>query len=184
MEKLTRRCISCAHYRRIRFVHAIHQLREGTDQSQGRSQLLSNIQACLSIVQTVATTLGPRGSDKLIVDSRGQATISNDGATIMKLLDVVHPAARTLVDIARSQDAEVGDGTTSVVLLAGELLKESRAFVEDGVSPHIIIKGYRKALQLALGKIEEIAVSIDKGDSAYVNPVCQPYTGKCADCPP
>lgn len=141
-------------------------LREGTDQSQGKSQLLSNIQACLSIVQTVATTLGPRGSDKLIVDSRGQATISNDGATIMKLLDVVHPAARTLVDIARSQDAEVGDGTTSVVLLAGELLKESRAFVEDGVSPHIIIKGYKKALQLALGKIEEIAVSIDKGDEA------------------
>lgn len=140
------------------------QLREGTDQSQGRSQLLSNIQACLSIVQTIATTLGPRGSDKLIVDARGHATISNDGATIMKLLDVVHPAARTLVDIARSQDAEVGDGTTSVVLLAGELLKESRAFVEDGVSPHIIIKGYKKALQLALGKIEEIAVSIDKGD--------------------
>lgn len=149
-------------------VHASHQLREGTDQSQGRSQLLSNIQACLSIAQTVATTLGPRGSDKLIVDARGQATISNDGATIMKLLDVVHPAARTLVDIARSQDAEVGDGTTSVVLLAGELLKESRAFVEDGVSPHIIIKGYRKALQLALGKIEEIAVHIDKGDAEYV----------------
>jgi T-complex protein 1 subunit eta len=140
-------------------IHAIYQLREGTDQSQGKSQLLSNIQACLSIVQTIATTLGPRGSDKLIVDSRGHATISNDGATIMKLLDVVHPAARTLVDIARSQDAEV-------VLLAGELLKESRTFVEDGVSPHIIIKGYRKALQLALGKIEEIAVTINKQDEA------------------
>ena len=84
----------------------------------------------------------------------------------MKLLDVVHPAAKTLVDIARAQDAEVGDGTTSVVLLAGELLKECRSFVEDGVSPHIIIKGYRKALQLALGKIEEIAVSIDRKDEA------------------
>lgn len=82
----------------------------------------------------------------------------------MKLLDVVHPAAKTLVDIARAQDAEVGDGTTSVVLLAGELLKECRGFVEDGVSPHIIIKGYRRALQLALGKIEEIAVSIDRTD--------------------
>lgn len=84
----------------------------------------------------------------------------------MKLLDVVHPAAKALVDVARSQDAEVGDGTTSVVLLAGELLKECRSFVEDGVSPHIIIKGYRKALQLALGKIEEIAVDIRKGDEA------------------
>lgn len=141
------------------------QLREGTDTSQGTGALLSNISACLSVVSTIASTLGPRGSDKLIVDSRGQATISNDGATIMKLLDVVHPAAKTLVDIARAQDAEVGDGTTSVVLLAGELLKECRGFVEDGVSPHVIIKGYRKALQLALGKIEELAVNIEKTDA-------------------
>lgn len=150
------------------FQNAQLQLREGTDQSQGKGQLLSNISACLSVVSTVATTLGPRGADKLIVDDRGNATISNDGATIMKLLDVVHPAAKALVDVARSQDAEVGDGTTSVVLLAGELLKESRSFVEDGVSPQIIIKGYRKALQLALGKIEEIAVHIDKSDPAWV----------------
>ena len=75
-----------------------------------------------AIVDAVRTTLGPRGMDKLMIDERGVATISNDGATIMKLLDIVHPAARTLVDIAKSQDAEVGDGTTSVVLLAGEIL--------------------------------------------------------------
>jgi T-complex protein 1 subunit eta len=86
--------------------------------------------------------------DKLIVANNGVATISNDGATILKLLEVVHPAAKTLVDIARAQDAEVGDGTTSVVLLAAELMRESKAFIEDGVSPHIIIKGYRKAAQL------------------------------------
>lgn len=86
--------------------------------------------------------------DKLIVSATGQATISNDGATILKLLEVVHPAAKTLVDIARAQDAEVGDGTTSVVLLAAELLRESKSFIEDGVSPHIIIRGYRKAAQL------------------------------------
>lgn len=86
--------------------------------------------------------------DKLIVSANGQATISNDGATILKLLEVVHPAAKTLVDIARAQDAEVGDGTTSVVLLAAELMRESKTFIEDGVSPHIIIKGYRKAAQL------------------------------------
>jgi T-complex protein 1 subunit eta len=86
--------------------------------------------------------------DKLIVDARGEATISNDGATILKLLDVVHPAAKTLVDIARAQDAEVGDGTTSTCLLAGELLKQSKSFVEDGVSPQIIIKAYRRAAQL------------------------------------
>lgn len=123
-------------------------LREGTDTSQGTGQLLSNIGACLSIVACVASTLGPRGMDKLIVSERGDATISNDGATILKLLDIVHPAAKTLVDIARAQDAEVGDGTTSVVLLAGEMLKEARPFIEEGVSPHVLIKGFRKAAQL------------------------------------
>ena len=105
-------------------------LKEGTDTSQGKPQLISNINACQLVVDAVRTTLGPRGMDKLIVDNNSQATISNDGATIMKLLDIVHPAAKTLVDIAKSQDAEVGDGTTSVVLLAGEFLKQIKLFVE------------------------------------------------------
>ena len=82
------------------------------------------------------------------MSDRGEAQITNDGATILKLLDIVHPAARTLVDIARAQDAEVGDGTTSVVLLAAELLKQVRGFIEEGVSPHIIMKGFRQASQL------------------------------------
>lgn len=94
----------------------------------------------------------------------GQVTISNDGATIMKLLDIVHPAAKTLVDIARSQDAEVGDGTTSVVLLAGELLKEVKGYIEEGVSPHVIIRGYRNAARLSINKIKELAVKIDKNN--------------------
>lgn len=99
-----------------------------------------------------------------MVDAQGHVTISNDGATIMKLLDIVHPAAKTLVDIARAQDSEVGDGTTSVVVLAGEMLKEVKGFVEDGVSPQVIMKGYRKAAQLAVNKIKEIAVHVDKSD--------------------
>lgn len=82
-------------------------LKEGTENSQGKPQLISNINACQAVVETVRTTLGPRGMDKLIVDQGGKATISNDGATIMKLLEIVHPAAKTLVDIAKSQDAEV-----------------------------------------------------------------------------
>lgn len=102
--------------------------------------------------------------DKLIVDGRGKATISNDGATIMKLLDIVHPAARTLVDIARSQDAEVGDGTTSVVLLAGEFLKQLKPFVEEGVHPRIIIRAVRKALIICIEKIKEMSVKIPKSD--------------------
>ncbi|KGG50624.1 subunit eta of T-complex protein 1 [Mitosporidium daphniae] len=122
-------------------------LKDGTDTSQGKAQLLSNITAALAVVDILRTTLGPSGSDKLIVDSK--AVISNDGATIMKLLDVVHPAARSLVDIARAQDAEVGDGTTSVVLLAGELLAEARTLVEDGMAPRAIIRGFRMAATLA-----------------------------------
>ncbi|XP_017482067.1 PREDICTED: T-complex protein 1 subunit eta-like isoform X2 [Rhagoletis zephyria] len=136
-------------------------LKEGTDTSQGKPQLISNINACQSIVDAVRTTLGPRGMDKLIVDSNGKATISNDGATIMKLLEIVHPAAKTLVDIAKSQDAEVGDGTTSVVLLAGEILKQVKPFVEEGVHARIIIKAIRKALQLCMTKINEMAVHVE-----------------------
>ncbi|KAG0175988.1 T-complex protein 1 subunit eta [Apophysomyces sp. BC1034] len=139
-------------------------LKEGTDSSQGKGQLLSNINACAAVVDTIKTTLGPRGMDKLMVDGRGEVTISNDGATIMKLLDIVHPAAKTLVDIARSQDAEVGDGTTSVVLLAGELLKEVKGYIEEGVSPHVIIKGYRNAARLAINKIKELAIKVDRAN--------------------
>jgi T-complex protein 1 subunit eta len=106
---------------------------------------VSNINACTAVVDTVRTTLGPRGMDKLIHDDKGGVTISNDGATIMRLLDIVHPAANILVDIARSQDSEVGDGTTTVVLLAGEFLKEAKPYIEDGVHPHSLIRSYRIA---------------------------------------
>ncbi|KAF9512766.1 hypothetical protein BS47DRAFT_1462550 [Hydnum rufescens UP504] len=140
-------------------------LKEGTDTSQGKGQLLSNISACMVIADTLSTTLGPRGMDKLIVNDRGEAQITNDGATIMKLLDIVHPAAKTLVDIARAQDAEIGDGTTSVVLLAAHLLKEVRGYIEEGVSPHLIMKGYRLAAQMAIDRVKEIQVTIDKTDS-------------------
>lgn len=142
-------------------------LREGTDTSQGKAQLISNINACSAIVDIVKTTLGPRGMDKLISEG-GKTTISNDGATIMKLLDIVHPAAKTLVDIAKSQDAEVGDGTTSVVVLAGELLQEAKTFVEDNVHPMVLIKGYRKACQLAKEKINELAEGVDANNKEKV----------------
>ncbi|RCI11076.1 hypothetical protein L249_7535 [Ophiocordyceps polyrhachis-furcata BCC 54312] len=131
-----------------------------TDSSQGKGQIVSNINACLAVQATVKPTLGPYGGDLLMVDDNGKQTITNDGATVMKLLDIVHPAARILVDIARSQDAEVGDGTTSVVVLAGEILKEVREHVEQGVSSQVIIKGLRRASHMAVNKIKEIAVSL------------------------
>jgi T-complex protein 1 subunit eta len=93
--------------------------------------------------------------DKMIQHGgRGQVTISNDGATIVNLLDIVHPAAKVLVDIAKAQDNEVGDGTTSVMMLAGELMKEAKPFIEEGIHPQIIIQGYRQALKIVIFKIK------------------------------
>jgi T-complex protein 1 subunit eta len=134
-------------------------LREGTDSSQGKPQLISNINACGAVVDAVRTTLGPRGMDKLMYDGQ-KVTISNDGATIMKLLDIVHPAARVLAEVSMSQDSEVGDGTTSVVLLAGELLKQVKPFVEDGLHPQTIARGVRKAVRLIAKRLAEVAVDM------------------------
>ncbi|GLC39460.1 T-complex protein 1 subunit eta [Pleodorina starrii] len=135
-------------------------LKEGTDTSQGKPQLISNINACMAVVDTVRTTLGPRGMDKLIHDTKG-VTISNDGATIMKLLDIVHPAAKSLVDVSLAQDAEVGDGTTSVVILAGEFLKEAKPFIEEGVHPRSLIKSFRQAAVLAVQRLKDQAISLE-----------------------
>lgn len=139
-------------------------LKEGTDSSQGKPQILTNINACQAVAESIRTTLGPRGMDKLIVDNHGKATISNDGATILKLLEIVHPAARTLVDIAKSQDAEVGDGTTSVVLLTSEILKNAKSFIEDGMHPTILVRAIRKATALTTKKIKEIAINVKSND--------------------
>lgn len=112
------------------------------------------------MVEIVKSTLGPRGMDKMIQTGHAGTTISNDGATIMNLLDIVHPAAKLLVDIAKSQDNEVGDGTTSVTVLAGELLREAKSFVEDGLNSQVIISGFKEALAEALKKLEALAVDI------------------------
>lgn len=141
-------------------------LKDGTDTSQGVGQLISNINACEAVTEILKTTLGPRGMDKLIHDEEKGVTISNDGATIISLLNVVHPAAMTLVDIAKSQDDEVGDGTTTVMLLAGELLKNCKGFVEDGVHPQIIMKGYRLACDKALNKLKDICIKINEDEES------------------
>ncbi len=136
-------------------------LKEGTENRQGKEQVISNINACQAIVEVVKTTLGPRGMDKMILDENS-TTISNDGATIIKLLNIEHPAAKSLADVAMSQDNEVGDGTTSVMIFAGELLKEAKQFIEDGMSPQVIINGYWNALQSAREKLAECAIKIDE----------------------
>ncbi|CDR97628.1 T-complex protein 1 eta subunit, putative [Babesia bigemina] len=140
-------------------------LKEGTDTSQGRAQIISNINACQVIVDCIKSTLGPRGMDKLI-HTGNDVTITNDGATVLKLLDVAHPAAAVLVDIAKSQDDEVGDGTTSVAILAGELLTEAKQFIIDGISPQVIIKYFRISCERALDHIEKIAVNLSGKDES------------------
>lgn len=133
-------------------------LKSGTDTSQGKGQLISNINACEAVADAVRTTLGPRGMDKLVHDG-SKAVVSNDGASIMALLDIVHPAAKTLVDIAASQDAEIGDGTTSVVLLASSMLTKARQYIKEGVHPQSIIRGYRKAQLFACEKVKDMAIA-------------------------
>lgn len=137
-------------------------LKEGTDASQGRGQIISNINACLAIQDTLKTTLGPFGSDLLLVGGDGKTTITNDGATILKKLDVVHPAAKILVDISRSQDCEIGDGTTSVCLLASEILKHCKPYIEEGMSSNSIVKGLRDSVHLAVQKIKELEINLDE----------------------
>lgn len=136
-------------------------LKDGTDNAQGKEQIIANINACLGVVDVVKTTLGPRGSDKLIRNG-GRSTISNDGATIIKLLDIGHPAAKSLTEVALSQDNEVGDGTTSVTVFAGELLREAKAFIDDGMSSQTIINGFYDALGFAKEKLQELAYPINK----------------------
>lgn len=145
-------------------------LKEGTESEQGKAQIINNINACQLVASTIRTTLGPRGMDKLIIDGKGAVTITNDGATILKKLDVVHPVARTIVDIAKSQDAEIGDGTTTVVVMAAEFLKEAKPFIEEGVHPQIVIRSFRTSLNLVLKRLDEIAVKLDEksGDEIFM----------------
>merc|ERR1719228_1660903 len=98
--------------------------------------------------------------DKLMYEKNGEAIITNDGATVMKRLNIIHPAAKILVDIAKSQDMEVGDGTTSVVVLCGAFLQEAKSFIEDGVDARTIVKGFRRSQQLVLDKLRDIAVDL------------------------
>ncbi|KAH7817184.1 chaperonin containing TCP1, group II (cytosolic) [Monocercomonoides exilis] len=135
-------------------------LREGTDTSQGIPQLIHNINVCESLAAMIKSTLGPRGLDKMIVTQQGKSTITNDGATIVRLLNPEEPVARTLADIALSQDAEIGDGTTSVLLLATSFLKGAKSYIEEGVSPQIIIRAFHRACAEARKHMEEMKHSV------------------------
>lgn len=139
-------------------------VREGTTRSRGKDAQRNNIMAATIISEVVKSTLGPRGMDKMLVSSLGDVTITNDGATILKEIDVQHPAAKMMVETAKTQDEEVGDGTTSVVILAGELLKKAEDLIDQNIHPTIIVGGYRKAVDRSIDTLKKLAVKIDPND--------------------
>jgi len=145
-------------------------LKEGTGRTTGKDAQKNNIMAAKIVAETVKTTLGPRGMDKMLVSSIGDVTITNDGATILKELDVQHPAAKMLVEVAKTQDNEVGDGTTSSVILAGELLSKAEDLLDDNIHPTVIIDGYKKASDKAQEVLNNIAMPVSiKDDSVLLN---------------
>ncbi len=136
-------------------------LKEGTRRETGREAMRSNIAAAKAIAEAVRSTLGPRGMDKMLVDSLGDVVITNDGVTILKEIDVEHPAAKMMVEVAKTQDSEVGDGTTTAVVLGGELLKQAEELLEQNVHPTVITEGYRLAAEKAKEIMHEVAKEID-----------------------
>jgi thermosome len=139
-------------------------LKEGTDRSRDRDARRSNMMAAQVIAEVLKTTLGPRGMDKMLIDSLGDITITSDGATVLNEIDVQHPAAKMLIEVAKTQDDEVGDGTTTAVIFAGELLKKAGELLEDNIHPSVIISGYRKAAAKALEALEKRSMKVDTGD--------------------
>ena len=139
-------------------------LREDTERSKGRDARKSNMMAAQIIAEVLKTTLGPRGMDKMLIDSLGDITITSDGATVLDEIDVQHPAAKMMIEVAKTQDKEVGDGTTTAVLLAGELLKKASELLEDNIHPSIIITGYQKAAEKALETLEKVSKDVDMDD--------------------
>jgi thermosome len=139
-------------------------LKEGATQSRGRDARKANMMAAQIISEVLKTTLGPRGMDKMLIDSLGDITITNDGATVLDEIDVQHPAAKMMIEVAKTQDDEVGDGTTTAVILSGEILKRAGELFDENIHPSIVISGYQKAAQKALEALEKIALDVDVND--------------------
>ncbi len=152
-------------------------LREGSQRTTGKDAQRNNILAAKVITETIKTTLGPQGMDKMLVSGMGDVVITNDGATIMKELDVQHPAAKMLVEVAKSQDSEVGDGTTTVVVLAGELLTRAEKLLDQEVHPTVIVQGYKKASEKALEILQNLSIEIKPDDEKTLRLVAMTSMG-------
>jgi len=148
-------------------------LKEGSSETKGREAQKNNIAASKIIAEIVQTSLGPRGMDKMLVDSLGDVTITNDGATILKEIDVQHPAAKMLVEIAKTTDNEVGDGTTSAVVLAGALLEHAELLINQDVHPTIIVDGYKKSAKKVKQFLKEIADGVSADDKTILQKIAK-----------
>src|SRR6266487_2912323 len=148
-------------------------LKEGTEREKGKGAVSNNIAAARAVADAVKSTLGPKGMDKMLVDSLGDVTITNDGVTILKEIEIEHPTAKMLVEVAKTQDDEVGDGTTSAVILAGELLKAAESLIESEVHPTIIVNGYRMAAAEAVRRLNQLAFPVKRDDKTTLRSIAR-----------
>jgi thermosome len=157
-------------------------LKEGSERTRGKDAQSRNILAAKTIAAAVKSTLGPKGMDKMLVDSMGDVVITNDGATILREMDIEHPAAKMMVEIAKTQDDEVGDGTTSAVIIGGELLKKAEDLLEQEVHPTLIVAGYRLAAEKAYEILKELALDVTPDDTETLKKIATTsMTGKGAE---
>jgi len=156
-------------------------LKEGTEREKGKEAQSNNIRAAIAIADAVRSTMGPKGMDKMLVDSMGDVVITNDGVTILKEIEVEHPAAKMLVEVAKSQDQECGDGTTTAVVLAGELLKYAQDLIDQNIHPTLIADGYRLASKKAIEILEKNALDVKPDDEELLKKIAETaMTGKVA----
>jgi thermosome len=148
-------------------------LREGTNETKGNQAQRNNITAAKTIAEIVRTSLGPRGMDKMLVNNLGDVTITNDGATILKEMDIQHPAAKMMVEISKATDNEVGDGTTSTVVLAGSLLSKAEELISKGVHSTVIVDGYRMASEKAIEILKNASTKVDPADRQMLGKIAR-----------
>ncbi len=159
----------------------IYIMKEGSQSTKGRDAQFYNIMAAMAVAGSVVSTLGPKGMDKMLVDSTGDIVVTNDGVTILRKMDIEHPAAKMMVEVAKTQDAQVGDGTTTAVVLAGELLRQAGVLLEGSVHPAVIVSGYGMAAKRSLQLLEEMAIKVTPDDKKMLKQLAETsITGK--DC--
>ena len=155
-------------------------LKEGTERKSGKGAQINNIAAAKAIADAVRTTLGPKGMDKMLVDSMGDVVITNDGVTILKEVDVEHPAAKMVIEVAKTQDEQCGDGTTTAVIFAGELLKMAEDLIEKNIHPTLITEGYRLAAEKSVEVLNNVSMDISDDKDALTKIATTSMTGKSA----